>query len=101
MIIMTVSNEAFQIHANNAGLNICWKDDIKISIPGLQLLHIIAILPLTWFYSILVFKGTLMQIWKSPYMSVFLQKQYPENFTFLIQRILELFACEVCKYPKK
>ena len=62
MIIMTVSNEAFQIHANNARLNICWKDDIKISILGLQLLHIMAILPLIWFYYILVFKGTLMQI---------------------------------------
>ena len=35
-----------------------------------------------------------MQIWKSPYMFVFIQKQYPENFAFLILRILKLFARE-------
>ena len=28
-------------------------------------------------------------------------KQYPENFTFLILRILELFAREICKFLKK
>ena len=28
-------------------------------------------------------KGTLMQIGKSTYMFVFIQKQYPENFAFL------------------
>ena len=27
-------------------------------------------------------KGTLMQIWKSPYMLVFIYKQYSENFAF-------------------
>ena len=27
-------------------------------------------------------KGTIMQISKSPYMFVFIQKQYPENFAF-------------------
>ena len=42
-----------------------------------------------------------MQIWKSPSMSEFMQKQYPENLAFLILRILELFACEVCKFLKK
>ena len=42
-----------------------------------------------------------MQIWKSPSMFVFIQKQYPENFAFLFLRILELFAREVCKFPKK
>ena len=48
------------------------------------------------------FKGTLMQIWKSPYMFVLIQKRYSENFAFLILRILELlFACEVCKFLKK
>ena len=36
-----------------------------------------------------------MQIWKSPYTFVFTQKQYPENFSFLILRILELFAREI------
>ena len=46
-------------------------------------------------------KGTLMQIWKSPSMFVFLQKQYSENSAFLILRILELFAREVCKFLKK
>ena len=34
-------------------------------------------------------------------MFVFIKKQYPENFTFLILRILELFAREVCKFLKK
>ena len=47
------------------------------------------------------FKGTLMQIWKSPYMFVFIWKQYPENFAFLILRIIELFAREVCIFLKK
>ena len=42
-----------------------------------------------------------MQIWKSPYMFVFFQKQYLENFAFLILRILELFSREVCKFLKK
>ena len=35
-----------------------------------------------------VFKGTLMQIWKSLYMFVFIWKQYPESSAFLILRIL-------------
>ena len=34
-------------------------------------------------------------------MFVFIQKQYPENFAFLILRILELFTREACKYLKK
>ena len=42
-------------------------------------------------------KSTLMQIWKFPYMFVL----YPENFAFLILRILELFASEVWKFLKK
>ena len=46
-------------------------------------------------------KGTLMQIWNSPYMLVFIWKQYPEYFAFLILRILELFAREVCIFLKK
>ena len=46
-------------------------------------------------------KGTLMQIWKSSYMFVLMDKQYPENFAFLILRNLELFAREVCKFLKK
>ena len=46
-------------------------------------------------------KGTLMQIWKSPYMSVLIYKQYSEKFAFLIQRILEFFIREVSKFPKK
>ena len=41
-------------------------------------------------------KGTLMQIWKSPYMFVFMKK-YPENFTFLILKAFELFTCKVCE----
>ena len=46
-------------------------------------------------------KDTLMQICKSPYMFVFIKNQYPENFAFLILRILELFALEVRKSFKK
>ena len=42
-----------------------------------------------------------MQIWKSPYMFVFMLKQNPENFAFLILRIIGLFTREVCKFPKK
>ena len=42
-----------------------------------------------------------MQIWKSLYMFVLIQKQYPENFAFLLPRILELFYREVCKFLKK
>ena len=34
-------------------------------------------------------------------MFVFILKQNPENFAFLILRILELFAREVCKFLKK
>ena len=37
-----------------------------------------------------------MQIWKSPYMPLFIEKYYPENFAFLILRILELYTCKVC-----
>ena len=44
-----------------------------------------------------------MQIWKSPYMSLFIWKYYPENFGFLILKILELytrkvFGMFVCKH---
>ena len=42
-----------------------------------------------------------MQIWKSPYMFVFIQRQYPENFAFLILTILVLFPREVYKFLKK
>ena len=42
-----------------------------------------------------------MQIWKSPDMFVFIQKQYSENFAFLILTILVLFPCEVYKFLKK
>ena len=34
-------------------------------------------------------------------MFAFIQKQYPENFAFLIQSILKLFARKVCKFLKK
>ena len=48
-----------------------------------------------------VLKDTLMQISESPYMFVFMYKKYPENFAFLIRRILELFAREVYKFSKE
>ena len=34
-------------------------------------------------------------------MFAFIKKEKPENFAFLILRILELFAREVCKFLKK
>ena len=42
-----------------------------------------------------------MQIWKFPYMFVFMLKQYLENFTLLLLRIPVLFAREVCKFLEK
>ena len=47
------------------------------------------------------FKGTLMQIWKSSDIFVFIQNQYPENFALLILKIPELFARKVSKFLKK
>ena len=46
-------------------------------------------------------KGKRMQICKSTYKFVFIQKQYSGNFVFLIPRILELFVREFCKFLKK
>ena len=43
------------------------------------------------------YKGTLMQIWKSPCMFVFKWKYYSENFAFLILRIVEIFTFKVCE----
>ena len=34
-------------------------------------------------------------------MFALIEKQYSENFAFLILRIVELFAREVCKFLKK
>ena len=49
----------------------------------------------------LVLKSTLMKIWESSYMFVFIKKkQYTEDFAFLFLRVLEIFACEVCKFLK-
>ena len=36
-----------------------------------------------------------------PYIFVFIEKQYHENFAFLILGILELFDRAVCKFLKK
>ena len=41
-----------------------------------------------------------MQTWISPYMFVFIWKQYFENFGFLILRTLDLVARESCKFLK-
>ena len=41
-------------------------------------------------------KGTLMQIWNSPCMFLFIYKYYPENFAFLTLRVLELYTRKVC-----
>ena len=53
-----------------------------------------------WCFTLHWLKGTLMQIWKSPYMFVFIWKQYLENFAFLIPRIPELFTRGACKFFK-
>ena len=45
----------------------------------------------------LALKDTLMQIWKSPYIFVFIRKKYAENFAFLFLRILELYNRKVCE----
>ena len=45
-----------------------------------------------------------MQIWKPPYMFIFIWNKYPENFTFFILKILELFTgkhTETIEYVKK
>ena len=44
-----------------------------------------------------LFKGTLMKIWKSPYMFVFIWGWYLEKFAFLILGIIELFSRKVCE----
>ena len=46
-------------------------------------------------------KGTLMQISNFHYMFGFIYKPYPENFVYLILRILELFTREFCIFLKK
>ena len=38
-----------------------------------------------------------MQICKSPYMYVFIEKSYPENFAFLMLRIHESCTRKVCE----
>ena len=45
-------------------------------------------------------KGTLMPIWKSLHMFVFLGKWYPENFAFWILRIIELLTRIICYYAR-
>ena len=45
-----------------------------------------------------MFKDTIS---KSPYVLAFIWKQYPENFAFLILRIIELFTHEDCKFLKE
>ena len=42
-------------------------------------------------------KGTLMLIWKFPYMFVLIWKYYPKNFVFLILGIFELYNRKVCE----
>ena len=42
-------------------------------------------------------KGARMQIWKFPCQFVLIKKLYPENFTFSILRIFELFNPKVCQ----
>ena len=39
-----------------------------------------------------------MQIWKSPYMFVFILKWYPKIYVFWILKILKLFARKICLF---
>ena len=50
---------------------------------------------------LLYIKGTLKQIWKSLTVFVLIWKQYPQNFAFLILRILKLFSRGVRKFLNK
>ena len=52
------------------------------------------------YHTFFTVKGTLVQIWKSPHMTEFKQKQYPGNFAFLILRIFKLFTREVYYFLK-
>ena len=45
-------------------------------------------------------KGTLMQIWKSCYMSVFVSKQFSENFAFFILKIIEYLPVKFVYFLK-
>ena len=47
-------------------------------------------------YGVLL-KGTLMQIWKSAYIFVFIWKWYVENFTLKHLLLSEICALEVCE----
>ena len=38
-----------------------------------------------------------MQIWKSTYMLVLIQKYFPENLALLILEILELYTRKICE----
>ena len=62
---------------------------------------------LSWIkYKIVQFKwqgtiqGTLMQIWKSHYMLVIVQKEYHGNFAFLILRIFDLLPLKFENFLK-
>ena len=48
-------------------------------------------------HSFICIKGTLMQIWKSSCMFLFIWKYCPESFAFLILRIFELYTRKVCE----
>ena len=48
-------------------------------------------------YGWIYLKGTLMQIWKPPCIFLSIKKYYPENFVFLILRILKLYTRKVCE----
>ena len=54
-----------------------------------------------FFQCVRTVKRTLLQIWKSPYMFVFKQKEQPDDFAFLILRVLEFFTRKVCIFLKR
>ena len=84
VIVNTFRNENGELINGKSKQLRYWTNFLELKIPGYENL-----------------KGTLMQIWKSPYMIVFISKQYPESFAFLILRILELFTRKACKFLKK
>ena len=42
-------------------------------------------------------KGTLMEIWKSANIFVFIWKRYVEEFTLKYLLLFEICACEICE----
>ena len=62
--------------------------------PGLLVLIFKKVISLLW----LAFRGTLIQIWKSLYVFVFIWKQNPKNFVLLILRTLKFIPMKFVNF---